>query len=190
MTSVGCDSTIPTGLVTSTCFQFPSPLVISSSPTSPVYVSETPPCSPYMPSSTTIYSHTQYQRLATPHRLVTTSPRDACSPTFLSPPLSSPSPYPLREPYYTHFRYPPEDFISPVPPNYAASPTLHMGTGREGGYMYDAVPPTLIKMDGPHNIQQPHPPSLKLEQGDCTCGTNYPVMAPFSPNSPLSAVSI
>ncbi|NP_001266217.1 uncharacterized protein LOC100633718 [Amphimedon queenslandica] len=56
MTSVGCDSTIPTGLVTSTYFQFPSPLVVSSSPsspTSPVYASETPPCSPYMPSSTT-----------------------------------------------------------------------------------------------------------------------------------------
>lgn len=56
MTSVSCDNSIPTGLVTSTCFQFPGSLVISSSPsspTSPVYVSETPPCSPYMPSSTT-----------------------------------------------------------------------------------------------------------------------------------------
>ena len=52
--SVSCDSPIPTGLVTSTCFQFPDQLASSSptSPTSPPYVSETPPCSPYMPSST------------------------------------------------------------------------------------------------------------------------------------------
>ena len=103
----------------------------------------------------------------------------------MSPAPSSSSPYPLREPYYSHFRYPPDDFIPP-PPNYATSP-LHMATGREGGYMYDAVPPTLIKMEVAHNMSQ-HPSNVNPEEGDCTC-SNYPVMAAFPPSSPLPAAS-
>ena len=58
--SVGCDSLIPTGFVTSTSYPYPPPppSLSSSSPSpSHVYVSETPPCSPYASTSTVSMSY-------------------------------------------------------------------------------------------------------------------------------------